>query len=104
MRSVEDARAMRTINHWIGGKPDTGRTERRAAVWNPATGEQQAWVALANPGDVNRAVTAAADERSRLEALLERHQRRADQLQPHRGESRGDFEPRKRRLRDQPAP
>ena len=51
----------RTITHWIAGKPHAGGTERRAPVWNPATGEQQAWVSLAAPADVQRAVKAASD-------------------------------------------
>jgi malonate-semialdehyde dehydrogenase (acetylating) / methylmalonate-semialdehyde dehydrogenase len=49
----------RTIAHWIGGRPHAGETERRAPVWNPATGEQQAWVSLASPADIDRAVQAA---------------------------------------------
>jgi len=54
----------RTIAHWIDGQPHSGETERRAPVWNPATGEQQAWVSLASPADVDCAVksaTAACD-------------------------------------------
>jgi malonate-semialdehyde dehydrogenase (acetylating)/methylmalonate-semialdehyde dehydrogenase len=51
---------VRTITHWIGGKPDAGDGERTGQVWNPATGEQQAEVALAGPQDVNRAVQSAA--------------------------------------------
>jgi len=51
---------VKTIHHWIGGKECTGEPERRSPVWNPATGEQQAWVALASTGDVDRAVAAAA--------------------------------------------
>jgi malonate-semialdehyde dehydrogenase (acetylating) / methylmalonate-semialdehyde dehydrogenase len=50
----------RTINHWIDGKPYSGTSERRSPVWNPATGEQQAAVALAAPADVHRAVKAAS--------------------------------------------
>jgi malonate-semialdehyde dehydrogenase (acetylating) / methylmalonate-semialdehyde dehydrogenase len=50
---------IRTIGHWIGGRPHSGETERRAPVWNPATGEQQAWVSLASPAEVDRAVNAA---------------------------------------------
>ena len=49
----------RTITHWIDGQPHAGETERRAPVWNPATGEQQAWVSLASPADVDCAVKAA---------------------------------------------
>jgi malonate-semialdehyde dehydrogenase (acetylating) / methylmalonate-semialdehyde dehydrogenase len=48
-----------TITHWIGGRPHAGETQRRAPVWNPATGEQQAWVSLASPADIDRAVQAA---------------------------------------------
>jgi malonate-semialdehyde dehydrogenase (acetylating)/methylmalonate-semialdehyde dehydrogenase len=50
----------RTITHWIGGQPHSGGTERRSPVWNPATGEQQAWVALASADDIDRAVKAAS--------------------------------------------
>jgi malonate-semialdehyde dehydrogenase (acetylating) / methylmalonate-semialdehyde dehydrogenase len=51
---------MRTIEHWIGGKPAPGGADRRGVVWNPATGEHQADVVLASPEDVDLAVTAAA--------------------------------------------
>ena len=50
----------RTIQHWIGGKQTTGASTRSGPVWNPATGEQQAQVALAEPADVDAAVAAAA--------------------------------------------
>jgi malonate-semialdehyde dehydrogenase (acetylating)/methylmalonate-semialdehyde dehydrogenase len=51
---------MRTVTHWIGGKPATGESTRTAPVWNPATGEQQAEVLLASRTDVDTAVQAAA--------------------------------------------
>jgi malonate-semialdehyde dehydrogenase (acetylating)/methylmalonate-semialdehyde dehydrogenase len=51
---------MRTIEHWVGGKATAGNGERRGRVWNPATGEQQAEVALASRADVDDAVRAAA--------------------------------------------
>jgi malonate-semialdehyde dehydrogenase (acetylating)/methylmalonate-semialdehyde dehydrogenase len=51
---------MRTIQHWIGGTATTGAATRTAPVWNPATGAQQAEVLLAEPGDVQSAVDAAA--------------------------------------------
>src|SRR5680860_48918 len=35
---------MRTIEHWVAGKTTTGVSDRTAAVYNPATGEQQAEV------------------------------------------------------------
>jgi malonate-semialdehyde dehydrogenase (acetylating)/methylmalonate-semialdehyde dehydrogenase len=52
---------LRTITHWIGGKPTAGSSTRTSAVWNPATGQQQAEVVLANPTDVDEAVKAAAE-------------------------------------------
>jgi malonate-semialdehyde dehydrogenase (acetylating) / methylmalonate-semialdehyde dehydrogenase len=51
---------MRTVTHWIGGKPATGESTRTGPVWNPATGEQQAEVLLASHTDVDAAVQAAA--------------------------------------------
>ena len=51
---------MRTIQHWIGGKPTEGTSDRRSPVWNPATGQQQAQVILASPADVDEAVQSAA--------------------------------------------
>jgi len=51
---------VRTINHWIGGKPATGSSSRTSPVWNPATGEQQAEVVLASTEDVDTAVRTAA--------------------------------------------
>jgi malonate-semialdehyde dehydrogenase (acetylating) / methylmalonate-semialdehyde dehydrogenase len=51
---------VRTITHWIGGKPEPGTSTRTGPVWNPATGEQQAEVALASSADVSTAVAAAA--------------------------------------------
>ncbi|MDQ3615474.1 MAG: CoA-acylating methylmalonate-semialdehyde dehydrogenase [Actinomycetota bacterium] len=50
---------MRTIEHWIGGSATAGESSRRGKVWNPATGQQGAEVALATPGDVEAAVQAA---------------------------------------------
>jgi len=51
---------VRTISHWIGGTPTTGTSTRSGPVWNPATGQQQASVALAEVADVDAAVQAAA--------------------------------------------
>ncbi|QJY48715.1 CoA-acylating methylmalonate-semialdehyde dehydrogenase [Pseudonocardia broussonetiae] len=50
---------MRTVSHWIGGKPATGTSTRTSPVWNPATGQQQAEVLLASTADVDTAVQAA---------------------------------------------
>ena len=50
---------MRTISHWIGGKPVDGGSTRTAAVFNPATGQVQAEVLLASTSDVDAAVASA---------------------------------------------
>ncbi len=51
---------MRTIQHWIAGSETTGASTRFGSVYNPATGGQQAQVALATVADVEAAVQAAA--------------------------------------------
>jgi malonate-semialdehyde dehydrogenase (acetylating)/methylmalonate-semialdehyde dehydrogenase len=48
-----------TIEHYIAGERTGGRGERRAPVFNPATGEQSGEVRLASTGDVDAAVQAA---------------------------------------------
>jgi malonate-semialdehyde dehydrogenase (acetylating) / methylmalonate-semialdehyde dehydrogenase len=50
---------LRTVQHRIGGEDLTGDSTRRSPIWDPATGEQQAEVLLAEPSDVDRAVQAA---------------------------------------------
>ena len=50
---------MTVIEHWIGGAPSTGRSDRTSAVFNPATGAVTAEVRLASGQDVHDAVTAA---------------------------------------------
>jgi len=50
---------VRTVSHWIGGKPATGTSTRTGPVWNPATGQQQAEVLLASTSDVDTAVQSA---------------------------------------------
>jgi malonate-semialdehyde dehydrogenase (acetylating) / methylmalonate-semialdehyde dehydrogenase len=52
---------MKTIDHWIGGKPTAGTTHRVGPVYDPATGRQQAEVALADASDVDLAVQAASE-------------------------------------------
>jgi malonate-semialdehyde dehydrogenase (acetylating)/methylmalonate-semialdehyde dehydrogenase len=51
---------VRTIQHWIDGAETKGSSTRSAAVFDPATGDQQAEVMLAESGDVDRAVASAA--------------------------------------------
>jgi malonate-semialdehyde dehydrogenase (acetylating) / methylmalonate-semialdehyde dehydrogenase len=50
---------MRTIEHWIGGKPTAGSPTGTAPVWDPATGDQQAEVVLGSAADVDEAVRVA---------------------------------------------
>jgi malonate-semialdehyde dehydrogenase (acetylating)/methylmalonate-semialdehyde dehydrogenase len=51
--------ALKTVRHVIGGRPTAGASTRTAPVWNPATGEHQAHVLLAEQADVDAAVHAA---------------------------------------------
>jgi malonate-semialdehyde dehydrogenase (acetylating)/methylmalonate-semialdehyde dehydrogenase len=48
-----------TIEHWIGGTFTSGAGSRRGAVYNPATGQRQHEVVLAESSDVDAAVAAA---------------------------------------------
>jgi malonate-semialdehyde dehydrogenase (acetylating)/methylmalonate-semialdehyde dehydrogenase len=52
---------MRTLEHWIGGKPVSGDPSGTAPVWDPATGAQQAEVLLGSAADVDEAVRVAAE-------------------------------------------
>jgi malonate-semialdehyde dehydrogenase (acetylating) / methylmalonate-semialdehyde dehydrogenase len=52
---------LRTVTHWIGGKPMDALSGRSGIVWNPATGEEQARVPFASAEEVDRAVTAAQE-------------------------------------------
>jgi malonate-semialdehyde dehydrogenase (acetylating)/methylmalonate-semialdehyde dehydrogenase len=51
---------MEEIGHWINGKHVAGTSGRTADVWNPATGEVQAKVALASTAEMEAAVADAA--------------------------------------------
>jgi len=50
---------VRTIDHWISGKTVSSTSGRTAPVYNPATGDQQADVCLANVEEVDAAVASA---------------------------------------------
>jgi malonate-semialdehyde dehydrogenase (acetylating)/methylmalonate-semialdehyde dehydrogenase len=54
------AETRRRIAHWSNGKPWEGSSERTGPVYDPATGEQTAEVALASAADVGEVVAAAA--------------------------------------------
>ncbi|WP_334195356.1 aldehyde dehydrogenase family protein, partial [Pararhodobacter sp.] len=51
---------MKEIGHWIDGKLVAGTSGRFANVYNPATGEVQAKVALASTEELNAAIASAA--------------------------------------------
>jgi malonate-semialdehyde dehydrogenase (acetylating)/methylmalonate-semialdehyde dehydrogenase len=51
--------SLRTVEHVIGGQPTRGASSRSAPVYDPATGEPQAEVLLAEAADVDAAVKAA---------------------------------------------
>ena len=53
------ATSLKSIEHRIAGRATTGSSGRTAPVWDPATGEQQAEVLLADEADVDAAVQAA---------------------------------------------
>ena len=52
---------MEQIGHWINGAHVAGTSGRTADVFNPATGEVQAQVALASQEEMDRAITSAAE-------------------------------------------
>jgi len=52
---------MRTIPHFIGGKEVAGTSGRFSDVFNPATGEVQAKLALASKAELDNAVKVAAE-------------------------------------------
>ena len=51
--------SLREITHWIGGRKIAGISGRLSDVYNPATGQVQATVPLANRKELNLAVAAA---------------------------------------------
>ncbi|WP_030018942.1 CoA-acylating methylmalonate-semialdehyde dehydrogenase [Streptomyces monomycini] len=52
---------MKTVNHWIGGKPAEGVSGSFGPVYNPATGAQEKQVAFASVDEVDTAVAAAKE-------------------------------------------
>jgi malonate-semialdehyde dehydrogenase (acetylating)/methylmalonate-semialdehyde dehydrogenase len=50
---------MREIRHWINGRAISGTGTRRLPVWDPATGEQQAYVVAATAEETGGAVATA---------------------------------------------
>jgi malonate-semialdehyde dehydrogenase (acetylating) / methylmalonate-semialdehyde dehydrogenase len=52
---------MKTVNHWIGGKPVEGVSGEFGPVYNPATGAQDTQVAFASVAEVDAAVATAKE-------------------------------------------
>ena len=50
---------MKIIEHYVGGKIISGNSDRKAKVFNPATGEQESEVRLASKSDLDQAVEVA---------------------------------------------
>jgi len=50
---------VKTIAHWINGRPQDSQSGRSGSVFNPATGEETATVAFASIEETNAAVAAA---------------------------------------------
>jgi malonate-semialdehyde dehydrogenase (acetylating)/methylmalonate-semialdehyde dehydrogenase len=56
---IEAPRAVKAINHWIGGRRHEGKSGRTGTVFNPATGVQSGAVDFATAEEVDAAVQAA---------------------------------------------
>jgi malonate-semialdehyde dehydrogenase (acetylating)/methylmalonate-semialdehyde dehydrogenase len=56
---AEAPQALKTIDHWIGGKRCPGGSGRVGPVYDPATGAQTGEVAFASPEEIDLAVEAA---------------------------------------------
>ncbi|HMG02431.1 MAG TPA: aldehyde dehydrogenase family protein, partial [Edaphobacter sp.] len=54
-----DSPKLREITHWIGGQKVAGSSGRFGNVYNPATGQVQAQVPLANRAELDKAVASA---------------------------------------------
>ena len=59
MPVADTAVAMRSVNHWVGGKHLPSQSGRSGNVWSPETGEPQAHVDFAGVAEVDRVVEAA---------------------------------------------
>ena len=55
---------MKTIEHFVEGRPFSGKSKRTGKVFNPATGEQSSEVKLASTEDVNEASFTSSVEAS----------------------------------------
>ena len=50
---------MNLLEHFVGGKLISGSSDRKNKVFNPATGEQESEVRIANKADLDQAVEVA---------------------------------------------
>ena len=50
---------MKLIEHYVDGKVIPGNSDRKAKIFNPATGEQESEVKLASKADLDQAVKVA---------------------------------------------
>ena len=50
---------MNLLEHFVGGKLISGTSDKKSKVFNPATGEQESEVRLANKTDLDKAVEIA---------------------------------------------
>ena len=50
---------MNLLEHFVGGRLNPGSSDRKSKIFNPATGEQESEVRLANKADLNQAVEVA---------------------------------------------
>ncbi|HVW87193.1 MAG TPA: aldehyde dehydrogenase family protein, partial [Bryobacteraceae bacterium] len=95
MTATEAQTGLRTVSHWIGGKPLASSSGRSGVVWNPATGEPSAQVDFADAAAVDLAVSAAksafagwratplsrrAETMFRLRELVDQNRRRLAEL------------------------
>ncbi len=55
----ENAKTLKRISHWAGGRVMASTSGRNGVVWNPATGQQQASVDFASVEEVNTIVEIA---------------------------------------------
>ena len=61
---------MNLLEHFVGGKLISGSSDRKSKIFNPATGEQESEVRLANKADLDQAVEVATSTAWSRSALL----------------------------------
>ena len=80
---------MRSIEHFIGGRPVAGASGRHGDVFDPNTGEVQARVPLASAGELEAAIAdAAAAQKGWAATNPQRRARRPGCIRPSAGGGR----------------